>query len=48
MEFLFSKLQTFKLQPSFLGVFKIPEIHEITFPVTFLFVEADVSRFTTK
>ena len=30
MEFLFSKLQACKLQPSALRVFKIQEIHKIT------------------
>ena len=48
MEFLHSKLQTYKLQPSILRVFKIQDIHKITSTVTFFFVEAGANRFTTE
>ena len=44
MEFLFSELQAYKLQPSALRTFKIQEINKITSTVTFLFLEAGVSR----
>ena len=48
MEVLHSKLQTYKLQPSILRVFKIQDIHKITSTVTFFFVEAGANRFTTE
>ena len=44
MEFLFSELLAYKLQPSALRTFKIQEINKITSTVTFLFLEAGVNR----
>ena len=48
VEFLFSKLSAHKLQPSFLRLFKIQEIHKIASTVTFFFVEGDSNGFTAK
>ena len=50
MEFLYSKLQAFQLQPPalpcmFLKFWKIPEI---TFAVKFLFTEAGSQRYSTE
>ena len=44
MEFLFNKLQTYKLLSSALRVFKIQKIHKIRSTMTFLFVEADANK----
>ena len=48
MEFLLSKLLTYKLQPSALRIFKIQETHKVTSPVAFFFVEAVANRLTTE
>ena len=47
-EFLFSKLQAFKLQPLALCILKIQEISEIAYNIKFLFAEAGVNRFSTE
>ena len=48
MEFLFSKLQHFKLQSLALSVLKIREIPEIASTVKFFFAVADTNRFSTE
>ena len=48
VKFLFSKLSAQKLQPSFLRLFKIQEIHKIASIVTFFFVEGGSNGFTAK
>ena len=48
MEYLYSKLQTYKLQPSALRVFKIQAVHKIASTMTFLFVQVDANRFATE
>ena len=50
MEFLYSKLQAFKLQPLVLPCtfLKFWKISEITFAVKFLFIEAGSQRFSTE
>ena len=46
IKFLFSKFQSFKLQPLALRVLKITEIPEIT--LKFFFAVADTNRFSTE
>ena len=48
VKFLFSKLQSFKLQPLALRVLKTTEILEIAPTVKFFFVVADTDRFSTE
>ena len=48
VKFLFSKLQSFKLQPLALRVLKTTEILEIAPTVKFFFVVADTNRFSTE
>lgn len=48
MGFLFSKMKAFKLQPSALLVFQIPEIPETTSNVKFHFSEADPNKLFTE
>ena len=47
VKFLFSKLQSFKLQPLALRVLKITEIPEVAPTVKFLFAVVDTNRFST-
>ena len=48
MGFLFSKIKAFKLQPSALRVFQIPEIPETTSTVKYHFSEADPNKLFTE
>ena len=48
VQFLFRKLQSFKLQPLALRVLKITEIPEIAPTMKFFFAVADTKRFSTE